>query len=309
MRQIMTVTANPTIDKSVEVEQIEKDAKLRCEAVRYDPGGGGINVSRAVFRLGGRSIAIYAEGGIEGAKLDELLEAESVSHRGVGVSGAIRENFTVFDRATESRYRFGMPGPTLSEREWQAVLSTTEQLLEQGGFLVGSGSLPPGVPNDFYARLGRIAASADASFILDTSGDALHQGLVSGVFLVKPNMNELRRIAGSVDLEEPDIREAARALISEGRAEHVVVSLGAGGAILVNSGESTQIRSPTVPIRSRIGAGDSMIAGIALALSRGEEVREAVKRGIAAGAAAVMTPGTELCRREDAERLYEQLRE
>jgi 6-phosphofructokinase 2 len=200
-----------------------------------------------------------------------------------------------------------MPGPTVRQAEWQQALSAVSEAISGGGLLVGSGSLPPGVPNDFYARLAEIASGEDAKCIIDTSGEALRESLGEKPYLIKPNMRELKDIVGRSDLEDPEIRDAARELIEDGKAEHVVVSLGAGGAILVSEESVDKFQSPTVPIRSRIGAGDSMIGGIVHALSKGSSMREALQWGIAAGAAAVITPGTELCRREDVDRLYNEV--
>lgn len=308
MNAIVTVTMNPAVDKSAAVEHVERDTKLRCGAVRRDPGGGGINVSRAVSRLGGSSEALYLAGGPMGEYLDRLLTNEGIEHRGLEIAGVTRENLTVTERSSGGQYRFGMPGPSVTNRECQAMLDAVGESVRSGGYVIGSGSLPPGAPDSFYAELAAVVKGADASFVVDTTGSALAQAIAEGVFLTKPNVDELSAMSGGRDMEDPEIRKAAVDVVSSGKADHVVVSLGAGGALYVSEVGAKQLAAPTVPIRSRIGAGDSMVGGIVHGLSEGRSIVEAVKLGVAAGAAAVMTDGTELCRGEDVKRLFDEIR-
>ena len=307
MNAIVTVTMNPAVDKSAAVEHVERDTKLRCDSVRRDPGGGGINVARAVSRLGGLSVALYLSGGPMGAYLDRLLTDEGIEHRGLETAGETRENLTVTERSSGGQFRFGMPGPSVTETECQAVLDAVRASVPSGGYVIGSGSLPPGAPDDFYATLAAVVKGAEASFIVDTTGSALAQAIAEGVFLTKPNIDELSAMSGGRDMEDPEIRKAAFDIISSGNADHVVVSLGAGGALYVSEAGARQLAAPTVPIRSRIGAGDSMVGGIVHGLSEGRSMLDAVKLGVAAGAAAVMTDGTELCRGEDVKRLFDEM--
>jgi len=174
----------------------------------------------------------------------------------------------------------------------------------QPDYLVASGSLPPGVPSDFYAQVARIGKDQGAKVIIDTSGDALNRALQEGVYLIKPNYREFRDLVGQDMKEESQIEAEAVKMAKSGRCEILVISLGAAGALLVTKDVTEHIRPPTIPIVSKVGAGDSMVAGTVLSLARGKTQRNSVLFGIAAGAAAVMTPGTELCRREDAERLF-----
>jgi 6-phosphofructokinase 2 len=181
---------------------------------------------------------------------------------------------------------------------------------------VASGSLPPGAPDDFFARVGEVVDEHGARFVLDTSGDALRKGLEKeGAFLVKPNLRELAGLVevDTEDLEDPSGYEAAKAeaaqdVVAEGLAEVVVVSMGSAGALLVTEKGVEKLITPTVPIKSRVGAGDSMVAGMVLALTRGKDLYEAGQYGVAAGAAAVMTPGTELCRGDDVECLFKEMK-
>ncbi|MFP4115357.1 MAG: 1-phosphofructokinase family hexose kinase [Spirochaetota bacterium] len=307
MAQILTLTMNPAIDKSAHVDRVTADVKLRARDVRRDPGGGGINVSRAIAYLGGSSRTAYVCGGMEGEMLDDLLQVDAIEREPLRVAASIRENLTVTDESTETQYRFGMPGPELTAAEVRHIEKRVVELIDRDTILVASGSLPPGAPDDFYAGLARHAGDRGARIIVDTSGEALIRAIEAGVYLVKPNLHELGVILGEADLEGPRIREAAEELVASGRAEHVLVSLGSAGALLATRGATKQYGAPTVSVRSRIGAGDSMIGGIAWSLARGEDVDTATRWGIAAGAAAVMTPGTELCRGDDARRLFNEV--
>jgi 6-phosphofructokinase 2 len=172
---------------------------------------------------------------------------------------------------------------------------------------VASGSLPPGVPADFYAQAARVGKNRGAKVIIDASGEVLEEVLKEGVYLIKPNVREFRGLVGEDIKEESQIKAEAKKMVKSGRCEVLVISLGAAGALMVSEEFADRILPPTVPIVSKVGAGDSMVAGIVLSLARGKPLRESVLFGVATGTAAVMTPGTELCRREEAERLYESM--
>lgn len=303
-KTIVTSTINPSIDTSVRVEQVIPERKLRCRVPRPEPGGGGVNVSRAIQILGGRSTAVFTAGGTLGALLKSLLEQEGIAFLTVPIAGSTRENFTVYEESSGQQFRFGMPGPKLEEGEWKKCLEVLAGLEPKPDYLVASGSLPPGVPQDFYAQLALQARKTGIRLIVDTSGEPLRHAAKAGVFLLKPNLRELEVLSGEKIGDESQVEAAAGKWLGEGRCEAIVVSIGAGGAFLVSREGTEWFRAPTVPIESKVGAGDSMVAGIVLSLARGESLIEAARFGVAAGAAAVMTPGTELCRREDAERLY-----
>jgi 6-phosphofructokinase 2 len=259
--------------------------------------------------LGGDSLALYLAGGPNGCLLAELLNRSGVKNRAIPIQGATREDFTVVDESSGGQFRFIMPGPEVSGSEWQRCLTELERADSKRQYIVASGSLPPGAPPDFYARVARIAKKGQCRLILDTSGEALSQAADVGVYLLKPNLRELGQLAGRELDNEQDQAEAALRLVRDGGCEVVVVSLGAAGVLVASCGGVQRFRSPTVPIRSKVGAGDSMVAGLVLALTREFPLREVILMGLAAGAAAVMQPGTGLCRRDDAERLFEQLHE
>jgi len=307
MKTIVTVTLNPAIDKSSSVDHVVAERKLYCQPPRFEPGGGGLNVSRAVKKLGGESILLYPAGGLTGDRLKELLDQEGLNHRPFPIEGLIRENLVILEESTGRQYRFGMPGPELQKKEWKALLQELAAREPAPDYLVASGSLPPSVPPDFYAQVARVGKKRGARTIVDVSGKALEEALKEGVFLIKPNVREFRELVGKDIKEESQIKAEARKMVKSGRCEVLVISLGAAGALMVSEDFAEHILPPTVPIISKVGAGDSMVAGIVLSLARGKPLRESVLFGVAAGTAAVMTPGTELCRREDAERLFENM--
>jgi len=304
---IVTLTINPGIDTNTRVPHVMAEHKLRCSAPSHEPGGGGINVSRALARLGGDSLAVFPGGKNFGDMLKGLLERDGVNYRSTPISGEIRENFIILEESSGQQFRFGMPGPTISEKEWKSLLDELDSLHSAPEYIIGSGSLPPGVPDDFYAHLAKKAAGLGAKCIVDTSGQALRHSLKLPLYLIKPNLNELRMISGKDIGDDQTIEGCARELIEKGSVEIIAISLGAAGALVVTSDECVRIHAPTVQIVSKVGAGDSMVAGIVIGLTRGFSVVDAVRFGVAAGAAAVMTPGTELCRKEDTERLYERM--
>jgi 6-phosphofructokinase 2 len=307
--QIVTLTMNPALDKSTRTQYVSPEDKLRCDTLQVEPGGGGINVSRAIYKLGGESHLFYAAGGLNGQALTRLLAREPLTTTRLEIAGETRESFTVLEESSTRQYRFNMPGPRLTEAECAQILDQMSSLEVPPSYLVVSGSLPPGVPDDFYVQLAQRIATWPTRLIVDTSGNALRALLDAQLplFLIKPNHNELAKLVGHLLADDEAIVRAARTLLASCPLEIMVVSLGKAGVLLVTANRWGFIRSPTVPIVSKIGAGDSTVGGITLGLQRGLSVPEAVRFGVAAGAAAVMTPGTELCRRADAERLFAQM--
>jgi len=307
MLQTVTLTLNPAVDSITSVERVVAERKLRCGEPRFDPGGGGLNVARAIQRLGGQAVAYWTRGGPMGELLEQRLDAEGVRHRPIPIEAMTRENLIVLEQASGQQFRFGMPGAKLTADEAERCLRSVRELDPAPDFLVLSGSLPPGVEDDFYVRVAEASPSA-CRIVLDTSGPPLRAGIEGGVYLIKPNVRELSELAGRDRLEVSEIRDVARGLISAGHVRVVVTSLGSSGVMLVTETDCEHIPAPEVEVRSKVGAGDSTVAGIVLGLAQQKEIRDAVRLGVAAGSAAVITEGTELCRRQDAMRLYEEIR-
>jgi 6-phosphofructokinase 2 len=306
MADIVTLTITPAIDVSTSAEQVVPFHTVRCVSARRDPGGGGINVARVVNRLGAEVSAMYAMGGTLGRLLRELLDQEGIPGLPVTISEETREDFTVLEHVSGRQYRFVLPGPRLSEPEWRAFLDTFASQVppeRRTRFVVASGSLPPGVPIDFYGRIARLAKQAGAKIVVDTSGPPLKAALEAGVDIVKPSLREFRELMAAPLESERDQVAACRTLLERGRAEMVALTLGDQGALLVTHDQA--LRAQAVPIKpvSVVGAGDSFLGAMIWSLASGHAVEDAFRYGVAAGSAALLVPGTELCRREDTERL------
>lgn len=305
MARIATITINPAVDLATAVERVVPTVKLRCRGLRRDPGGGGINVARVIRRMGNPVTAIYTAGGLIGSLLQSLVEEEKIESIAVGISAETREDFTVSEETSNQQFRFVLAGPELSAVEWHACLNALQALEPFPDFLVASGSLPPGVPDDFYGQIARLAKTRHATLVLDTSGAPLKHALAQGVFLVKPNLNELCALIGRPLDADKDLIEACHKIVDAGQAEVVALTLGHRGALFVS--HERVWRAPAVPVKpvSAVGAGDSFVGGITWSLAQGHPVESAFRYGMAAGAAALLAPGTELCHPDHVHRLYE----
>jgi len=307
MAGIVTITFNPCIDKSTKISSLVPEKKLRCAPPKFEPGGGGLNVSRVIKKLGGESLAIFPVGGYSGRFLQKLAEDEGIRIETVDIKNHTRENLIVFDNSNNQQYRFGMPGPELFEEEWKKCLEVLQKQ-EETEFIIASGSLTEGVPLDIYAQIASIAKSKNAKLIVDTSGEALKHAVNEGVFMIKPNLHELSSLVGKEEVVASEVDDVAKQIINEGRCEIIVVSLGPAGAMAVTKNDVFQMAPPVVKRKSTVGAGDSMVAGMVYSLSNGKSIKEAVRYGIACGTAATLNEGTELSKKEDVEKLYSQVR-
>jgi 6-phosphofructokinase 2 len=304
---IVTLTMNPALDITTDTDVVMPTDKMRCSALRYDPGGGGINVARVAHVLGASVSAVFPAGGPTGDLITELLGTEVSLHR-VRIAGPTRESFTVNEVSTGRQYRFVLPGQQLTFAEQSECLNALRAAATSAEFVVASGSLPQGVHADFYQRVADICEERGARLILDASGSGLRH-ITDGVFLLKPSVRELRECVGRELVSESDQLAAAHELIDRGCAENIVVSLGSEGALLVTPHVSQRYPAVAVPSGSGVGAGDAMVAGITVGLSRGWPLEEAIRLGIATGAAVLLTLGTAPCTRGDVERLFESVPE
>ena len=307
MKTIVTLTPNPAIDGSCDARRVRPTHKVRTTSMRYDPGGGGINVARVVQRMGGNVRAIYMAGGATGGVLDNLLDRDGIERTRIDISDHTRISQAVHEIETGLEYRFVPDGPLVSDSEWQTCLGAMASV--ECDYLVLSGSLPRGAPADFYARIVKTRKGRDCRIILDTSGPALRATLeAGGIFLVKPSRGELEQFSGHALAGDAALVDAAQRIVGSGLASHVAVTLGCLGAILVS--EAGQLRLPAleVEVRSAVGAGDSFLGAATYALAAGQSVEQAFRLGLAAGTAAVMSPGTGLCQPADVERLLGEIR-
>lgn len=303
MTNIATLTLNPTIDVAYEVERMFHTRKMRTKSEFYSPGGGGINVARVFVRLGGHARSYYMAGGATGDALDGLLDLHQLVRNRIYIEGHTRVASAVLELESGKEYRFVPPGPTIKPAEWQACMDQLEAA--KCDYMVLSGSLPPGIPDDFYGRVVASMRRQGIPVVLDSSGAGLKGGLAEGgVFLVKPSIGELRQLTG-LDLANPDeIANAAIGVVQSGQAANVAVTMGHEGAILANGDGSLFLPATNIEAKSAVGAGDSFLSAMLFAISTGWDMADAFRFGIAAGAAAVMSPGHDLARPKEIQRLY-----
>ena len=302
MPQIVTLTMNPAVDLSTAVTRMAPFTKMRCAPGHRDPGGGGINVARVLHRLGIDATAIYPAGGVTGQLLRNLVEREGVPDILIPVQNETREDVTVFDETTREQFRFVFPGAALSELEWQDCLAAIGRVTPPPAFVIASGSLPAGVPDDFFGRVAR-ACKGQSKVIVDTSGPRLMAALEQGVYLIKPNLHEFMALAGLSTSDEATLVAAAIDLIDRGQTEIVALSMGPEGALLVTRDIALHAQGLPIDAVSVSGAGDSFLGAMVWSLVNDGRLETALRYAVAAGSAALLSPGTELCRTADVHRL------
>ena len=304
--RIVTWTLNPAVDFVSTAPVIAATHKIRTHDEHVDPGGGGVNVARVVHALGGETLAIFAAGDVTGRFLDELLQEAGVPRHRVPIAGRTRVSFTFREETSGREYRFVPEGPTLSDAEWHAALAALPAASEH--YVVASGSLPRAVPVGIYAEAARLAAARGQAFVLDTSGEALRAALGHGITLLKPSLRELETLVGRT-LPDPAAQEKeALALVRNGAAQMVVVTLGDAGAILASEAGVLRRQAPPAEVHSAVGAGDAFLAAMVLALAHGAAPEDALDWGLAAGAVAIAGIGTARVTRSAVERRYAALR-
>lgn len=303
MPEIVTVTINPAVDIFVNVDRVESTRKLRCSPPKRDPGGGGINVARVAHRLGADVLAIYPIGGQIGKLLHRLVEREGIASLVTPSHVETRENFTAYEEETGEQFRFVLPGSRLHAVEWEAVLDKLASLSGRPKFVIASGSVPPGAPEDFFARVARHAKTLGAKSVIDTSGRALAAALDEGVSVIKPNLLELMDYVADPLERDEDRIAACRKLAAEGQAEMVALTLGDQGALLVTKDHAWRSLPLAIEAVSTVGAGDSFVGGLVAALASDKPLDEAFRMAVAAASAAVRMPGTGLCQPEDVKQL------
>ncbi len=298
MRNILTISLNPALDSAADVPQVLPDVKLRCENESLEPGGGGVNVSRAIKLLGGDSTAFVALGGATGNMMVELLAQDGVRLFHFNGPGLTRQNFAITESDTGHQYRFGQPGPDWAAAEAEAALAEIKRCLEPGMFVVASGSLPPGVAPDFYVKVGELVHAAKAKLIIDTSGEAQQALLKNGkglIDILRMDRHESEILAGKPLGSIEEAAEFAQSLVKKNHADMVIVARGAEGSVFATKHQRFHCVAPKGKVVSKVGAGDSFVAGFTYGLASGLTEPEAGRLATAAAAAAVMTRGSQLC--------------
>lgn len=304
MVRIYTLTLAPSLDSATITPQIYPEGKLRCTSPVFEPGGGGINVARAIAHLGGTATAIFPAGGATGEHLVTLLADENVPVSTVEAKDWTRQNLHVHVESSGEQYRFVMPGAALTDDEFYQLQDQVLEI-ESGALLVISGSLPPGVQIEKLTRLITTAQKQGIRCIVDSSGEALAAALTIGnIELVKPNLKELSALVNRELTQPDDVRNAAQEIVQSGKAHRVVVSLGPQGALGVDRETCVQVVPPPVKSQSTVGAGDSMVGAMTLKLAESAPFADIVRYGVAAGSAATLNQGTRLCALDDTQKIY-----
>jgi len=293
---IVTLTPNPSLDRTVEIDLLERGEVIRVRAAHIEPGGKGVNVARALGLHDVKARAIIPSGGPEGAQLTALLTGESIEPVTVPIAGTVRSNVAVVE-PDGTTTKLNEPGPRLSSEEVEALVATTHEQAVGAEWVVLSGSLPPGAPEDFYSRIVRDLHDSSARVVVDSSGPALIAAVSAGPDLIKPNQEELAEASGRAIRTLGDAVDAAQELRQRG-AETVLVSLGRHGALLVDANGVLHGEAPAVP-RSTVGAGDAFLAGF---LAGGGAGAAGLTEALAFGAAATSLPGSKMPGPDDLDR-------
>ncbi len=301
--KIITLTVNPALDKSAKVDGLIPTQKLKCHSIQYQPGGGGINISRMLKRLGTETVCMLTSGGDTGKYLSDLLIEETVKPEIIDVKAWTRENLSVVDTQSDLQYRFGMPGNELSKTELSAIMDLLLKKVNSEDMLVLSGSLAENMPTDYYAQLIKLFADKNVKIMIDTSGPALKEALKENVFLMKPNQRELAQLAGKEFLYTAEQEAIAIDLVNAKKAQYVVVSLGARGAFIACKEGVFYKSTPSVKVKSTIGAGDSMVAGLIYGIQNNFPPEKILKWGVACGVATTMSEGTALGSKENIDKV------
>ena len=303
---IFTVTLNPAVDLYLSVSRLTVEDVNRVLWFRRDPGGKGINVSRVIRELGGKSIAFCLLGGTTGEEIFRHLNAKGIWVERIPIKGITRTNITIKEERTGRIIKLNEKGPPLIQRQLRICLSRLERLVQKGDYVALCGSLPPGAPLETYALFIRRLRARGAKVLLDTDGEPFRQGLRETPSFIKPNLFEFSRLVRGPLRSRRERLSACRRFLRMGM-EGILLSMGKEGALLVSREGSWFSKTPSVRVDSTIGAGDSLVGGFLLGLSRGKNLVESLRLGMACGTAAVVTPATELCHKEDVQKFLRKM--
>lgn len=304
---IATVTLNPSLDEHISVNGLVVEEANRWSKLRRYAGGKGIDVSRAIHQMGGRTIAYGFTGGAQGRAVEILLDEDGVPFSFTPIEQETRTNFIITDTKTAQQTIINAPGPHISKKELERFYRKVREIHPEPDLIVVSGSLPRGVPDNIYYDIVLEAKGNGLRTILDSAGKWLAEGIKAKPYLIKPNVHEAEELLKRELPTEEAIIKASLNLLEIG-IEVVVISRGKDGIIAATKKNIVKAFPPPVKVRSTVGAGDCTIAGLALKLAYKEPLIEACRLAVAMGTAAVLTPGTELCHRADVEKLLPQIK-
>ncbi len=294
MDAIYTVTLNPTLDITYTIEEFVFGQPVKASQMVKCPGGKGINVSLALHAMGTESVAVALIGGHTGEEVRETLREMGLNFQFIKIENETRTNVIVLSRRDGRELIIRSAGPGVREKETEEVRALISRVARPPGFLVLSGSLPPGIKDDIYASLVAYGKSQGMKTALDADGDALRKGIQACPHLIKPNVEELSRLAGRSLSGVEEILDYARELV-KGGVDTVAVSMGGEGGLLVNKYGAWLGEVEKVPREETVGAGDSMLAGLITAMIQGKSTQEILFMGLAYGVSAVLNTGPGLC--------------
>lgn len=305
---IYTITMNPALDRTIEVDGLVVDDANRIVCDTRYAGGKGIDVSRVINELGGETIALGLVGGYTGLEIEGRLINEGVLCDFTRIAGETRTNIILVDRKTRKQYLLNAAGPTVTPSEIGMFFEKIRSLPKDLDFVVISGSVPPGVSKNIYAQvITTLKARGIERIALDADGEVLRHGCRTGPYVIKPNVHEFERLIGSPVKGMEEMIEGAQELLASG-LKVVLISMGAEGLLGIREGEVYHAIPPQLEVVSAVGAGDATLAGFVLGVTKGMSFEESLQLATAAGAAVVLTPGTELCHREDVERIIREVK-
>ena len=289
MPNIMTITLNPALDLSTVTETVRPGPKIRCAAPVDEPGGGGVNVSRTIRALGGRSLAVVCLGGTTGTRLLNRLDHEGITSIRFEIPGETRQSFSVTDASSKAQYRYVMPGPEWAGEDEKRLLALVAKLLRGQERIVLSGSLPDGVSGDITRALNDLGESVGASLAVDISGEHLSYLVAqpSDLWLMRMDKSAAEGLAGRKLNDTASVAEFAGSLVDTGVARNVIIGSGSSGVVLVGESGRFHGHCPTPDAAGHNGAGDSLIAAYVLSISEGQSAEDALKRGVAASIASM----------------------
>jgi 1-phosphofructokinase family hexose kinase len=304
---IFTVTLNPVLDRTLTVPRLQFDEMVRATSSRVDWGGKGFNVSRALRVLGVESVAMGFVGGATGQTLENGLRELGIATDLIQISGDTRTNVVIVEAETGHYIKVNETGPRVTKDEVGSFLGRVCARARSGDIWVLSGSLPPGVPQEFYAQLTGVIQAQGALTLLDSSGDPLRLGSAANPYLIKPNRAEAAKVTGQAIQSPVDALHAVHSLLAQG-VQHVALSLGPDGLLLASQQQAVWARPPQVTAKNPVGAGDALLAGVAWALTGGLSVAEVARWGVSVGTAAAVREGVSFGGRAEVEAYYDQVR-
>lgn len=301
---IYTLTLNPSLNKAIEVEEFVYDDVNTILEERRSAEGKGFDVSRVIRELGGQSVALGFVGGYNGLEVEGRLAAEGMLCDLTRVNGETRLSVSIHQQRKKTHTLLSAPAARVTDFE-VAVLFNRIKQIPRGSFLVMTGKLPPGLDDGFYAQVVTTLKSREVKTFLDADGEVLKEGVHAGPYLVKPNVHEFGRLVESPLKDPEEVAKAASACL--GLVDLVVVSMGAKGAVGVSRDETCFVSPPRVNVKSSIGAGDALLAGLVFALSEGASFKDALSLGVACGTASTLNAGPAVCTREDVYTITKQI--